>query len=79
MLKIENEELFLTSKNLQKEDQGKRIIKEKVEVASFPMVNKHVEERIKKLTKVTHTVGKIWKIKSPFNVIYANTNEKWLD
>jgi hypothetical protein len=43
------------------------------------MVNKHVEERIKKLTRVEKNVGKIWKIRVPYNVIYANTDEKLED
>jgi hypothetical protein len=39
------------------------------------MLNKHVEERIKKLSNVPINTNKIWKIKQPYNIIYANTDK----
>lgn len=43
---------------------------------AFPMLNKHVEERIKKLTNHPQNSNKIWKIRQPYNIIYANTDQQ---
>lgn len=50
------------------------MLRERLEVAAFPMLNKHVEERIRKLSKFPTNSNKIWKVKHPYNLIYANTD-----
>jgi hypothetical protein len=50
------------------------MLRERVEVAAFPMLNKHIEERIRKLSNFPTNNNKIWKVRHPYNIIYANTD-----
>ena len=44
----------------------------RTEAASFPHINNHVEQKIKRFSKFQHSANKSWKLKSPYNLIYTN-------